>query len=50
MDAPSIGGPPEPGPDGGQGLDARRWMRDLAALLALPALWVDHEPMEIATG
>jgi DNA-binding NarL/FixJ family response regulator len=25
-------------------------MRDLAALLALPALWVDHEPAEIAEG
>jgi DNA-binding NarL/FixJ family response regulator len=29
---------------------SRRWMRDVSALLALPALWVDHEPVEIATG
>lgn len=28
----------------------RRWLRDMGALLALPALWVDHEPGEIATG
>lgn len=31
-------------------VDTRRWLRDLSALLALPALWVDHEPREIATG
>src|SRR6478609_9656979 len=31
-------------------VDARRWLRDLAALLALPSLWVDHEPAEIADG
>ena len=30
--------------------DTRRWLRDMGALLALPALWVDHEPGEIATG
>ncbi len=30
--------------------DSRRWLRDLGALLALPAMWVDHEPVEIATG
>ena len=30
--------------------DSRRWIRDLSALLALPALWVDHQPAEIATG
>lgn len=30
--------------------DTRRWLRDMGALLALPALWVDHEPQEIATG
>ena len=30
--------------------DIRRWLRDLGALLALPALWVDHEPEEIITG
>jgi DNA-binding NarL/FixJ family response regulator len=28
----------------------RRSLRDMGALLALPALWVDHEPDEIATG
>jgi len=28
--------------------DERRWMRDLGALLALPSLWVDHAPAEIA--
>jgi DNA-binding NarL/FixJ family response regulator len=49
-DAASSREPTEPEPDRDQGLDARRWMRDLAALLALPALWVDHEPAEIATG
>lgn len=38
------------GRDGDSSADARRWMRDLAALLALPALWVDHEPAEIAEG
>jgi DNA-binding NarL/FixJ family response regulator len=27
-----------------------RSLRDMGALLALPALWVDHEPAEIATG
>lgn len=40
----------EPGPDGDPTLDVRRWMRDLGALLALPALWVDHEPREITEG
>lgn len=30
--------------------DDRRWMRDLGALLALPSLWVDHAPAEIADG
>lgn len=34
----------------GSTADSRQWMRDLGALLALPALWVDHEPLEIATG
>jgi len=39
-------------PDQGEtaGVDSRRWLRDLGALLALPAMWVDHEPIEIATG
>jgi DNA-binding NarL/FixJ family response regulator len=31
-------------------LEARRSLRDMGALLALPALWVDHEPAEIAAG
>jgi len=50
MDAASIDGVPQPEPDGGTGPDVRRWMRDMAALHALPALWVDHEPNEIAAG
>lgn len=51
-DAAALPEPPEAEPDGDGdlGLDVRRWMRDLAALLALPALWVDHEPREIADG
>lgn len=32
------------------GADDRRWMRDLGAMLALPSLWVDHAPSEIADG
>lgn len=31
-------------------VSSRRMLRDLAALLALPAMWVDHEPVDIATG
>ncbi|MDN4615520.1 helix-turn-helix transcriptional regulator [Leifsonia sp. F6_8S_P_1B] len=31
-------------------LDTRRWLRELGALIALPALWLDHEPREVATG
>lgn len=30
--------------------DAQRWTEDASALLALPALWVDREPREIASG
>lgn len=30
--------------------DARGWAGDVSALLALPALWVDREPREIANG
>ena len=30
--------------------ETRRSLRDMGALLALPALWVDHEPAEIASG
>jgi DNA-binding CsgD family transcriptional regulator len=41
---------PDGPPDDFPAVDTRRWLRDLSALLALPALWVDHEPREIATG
>lgn len=44
-EGPLGDGPPDLAP-----VDTRRWLRDLSALLALPALWVDHEPREIATG
>ena len=30
--------------------ETKRSLRDMGALLALPALWVDHEPAEIASG
>jgi DNA-binding NarL/FixJ family response regulator len=30
--------------------DTRRWLRDMGAIIALPALWVDHSPHEIATS
>ncbi|BDZ44629.1 hypothetical protein [Naasia aerilata] len=43
----------ERGARGGQdspALDSRHWMRDMGALLALPAMWVDHRPEEIASG
>src|SRR4051794_30300269 len=30
--------------------ETRRGLRDLAALLALPAMWVDHDPDDIAKG
>ncbi|MDR6905082.1 DNA-binding NarL/FixJ family response regulator [Agromyces sp. 3263] len=42
--------PPAPVAPIGSAVDTRRWLRDLGALLALPAMWVDHEPPEIATG
>jgi DNA-binding NarL/FixJ family response regulator len=42
--------PAEPATQEGTEVDTRRWLRDLGALLALPAMWVDHEPPEIATG
>jgi len=29
---------------------SRRGLRDLAALLALPAMWVDHDPADITAG
>ncbi len=41
---------PQPGGEDASVADSRRWLRDMGALLALPAMWVDHEPMEIATG
>lgn len=44
---PAPAGPPT---QDGPAVDTRRWLRDLGALLALPAMWVDHEPPEIATG
>jgi DNA-binding CsgD family transcriptional regulator len=50
MDATSTGGVPTPEHGDTSVADSRRWMRDLGALLALPAMWVDHEPVEIATG
>lgn len=40
----------DPEPEDDSVSDIRRWLRDLGALLALPALWVDHEPEEIITG
>ena len=51
MDAVPAGGDlmPEQGGEAAVA-DSRRWLRDLGALLALPAMWVDHEPIEIATG
>jgi DNA-binding CsgD family transcriptional regulator len=49
MGEPVSGGAPEFDP-AAESVDSRRWMRDLGALLALPALWVDHEPIEIAEG
>jgi DNA-binding CsgD family transcriptional regulator len=36
--------------DGAPESETRRSLRDMGALLALPGLWVDHEPAEIATG
>jgi len=31
-------------------IDSRRWLRDMGALLALPAMWMDHQPAEIANS
>jgi DNA-binding NarL/FixJ family response regulator len=50
MDASTHDGAQERGPTDASASDTRRWLRDMGALLALPALWVDHEPGEIATG
>lgn len=54
MDATSTGASParepRPGDEDTSVADSRRWLRDMGALLALPAMWVDHEPIEIATG
>ncbi len=36
--------------DDPESADSRRWLRELGALLALPAMWVDHTPDEICTG
>ncbi len=45
---------PDPESHVAEGADAlmasRRGLRDLAALLALPAMWVDHDPADIAAG
>jgi DNA-binding NarL/FixJ family response regulator len=41
---------PRPGDEDASEADSRRWLRDMGALLALPAMWVDHEPNEIANG
>jgi hypothetical protein len=46
----SLGETADPGFEDVADLDTRRWMRDMGALLALPALWVDHDLPEIATG
>lgn len=35
---------------GSAAIDPEQWMRDMAALVALPSLWVDQEPLEIVTG
>ncbi|WP_245233148.1 MULTISPECIES: helix-turn-helix transcriptional regulator [Microbacterium] len=32
------------------GRDSRRWLRDMAALFALPAMWMDQTPAEIGAG
>ena len=50
MDAVSTGESLTPEHGDPAGAESRRWLRDLGALLALPAMWVDHEPIEIATG
>ena len=50
MDSASAGPAPEPEPIDTSAADTRRWLRDMGALLALPAMWVDHEPPEIAAG
>jgi DNA-binding NarL/FixJ family response regulator len=36
--------------DGAAQAQARLWLRDMGALVAMPAMWVDHEPAEIVTG
>lgn len=50
MDAVSTGESLMPEQGDAAIADSRRWLRDLGALLALPAMWVDHEPIEIGTG
>jgi len=47
---PGAGAPEVPVRDGTDSLASRRGLRDLAALLALPAMWVDHDPADIAAG
>ncbi len=46
----SVFGPDEPANRDATPAESRRWLRDLGALLALPALWVDHDPTEIVSG
>lgn len=50
MESSDDRGSHEYGFEGASPADSRRWLRDLGALLALPALWVDHEPDEIVAG
>ncbi|TXN28998.1 helix-turn-helix transcriptional regulator [Lacisediminihabitans profunda] len=50
MDDASRDGSADRELEGASEADTRRSLRDMSALLALPALWVDHEPPEIATG
>jgi DNA-binding CsgD family transcriptional regulator len=51
---PEANPPAAAGVSFGNGADAlaasRRILRDLASLLALPAMWVDHEAADIASG
>ncbi|HWM16423.1 MAG TPA: LuxR C-terminal-related transcriptional regulator [Microbacterium sp.] len=50
MDAASTGGSLMPEQGDTALAESRLWLRDMGALLALPAMWVDHEPREITTG
>ena len=50
MDAASTGDSLMPEQGDTALAESRRWLRDMGALLALPAMWVDHEPREISAG